>query len=128
MHFDGRPDNGDTYRNSVVLNLRMEGSNGSTSIADDAGNAVTANGNAAISSANKAMGSTSVELDGAGDYLKVADTPSIRPGSGDFTIEGWVKTNWSSTAVTTAIVSQYNTASAGEYILGIRSGVIYAWV
>ena len=74
------------------------------------------------------MGATSVELDGAGDYLKVPDSSTIRPGSGDFTIEGWVKTNWSSTTVTTAIASQYNTATAGEYILGIRSGVVYAWV
>jgi hypothetical protein len=65
MHMDGRTDNGDTNRNGVGLNLRMEGTAGSSAIYDDAGNTVVANGNAVISSANKAMGASSVELDGA---------------------------------------------------------------
>ena len=35
----------------------------------------------------------SVDFDGSGDYLTLAQTTDLEPGSGDFTIEAWVKLN-----------------------------------
>jgi hypothetical protein len=78
---------------SVSLLLHMDGSNGSTTFTDSSSNAltVTANGNAQISTAQSKFGGASGLFDGNGDYLLVpADGTAI--GTGDFTIEGWIRT------------------------------------
>jgi hypothetical protein len=91
------PDIGPIYDpnfSNVSLLLHMDGSNGSTSFIDNSINslAVTANGNAQISTAQNKFGGASAAFDGAGDYLSVAaNTLTDLPG--DFTIECWAYFN-----------------------------------
>jgi len=79
----------DTDPTSLLLNF--DGSNGSTTFTDDSGwgHAVTANGDAQISTAQSVFGGSSLALDGTGDYLSVPDSSQFEFGSGDFTIECW---------------------------------------
>ena len=78
---------------SVSLLLHMDGSNGSTTFTDSSsdGIAVTANGNAQISTAQSKFGGASGLFDGSGDYLSTAALASLAPGTGAFTIECWVR-------------------------------------
>jgi len=62
------------------------------SLADSSSNsiALTANGGAAVSSAEPKFGSGSAYFDGTNDSLSADDTPLLTAGSGDFTAEAWV--------------------------------------
>lgn len=73
------------------LLLRFNGSNGSTVFTDSSSNAltVTANGNAAISTAQSKFGGASGYFDGNGDYLTLSNNAVFGFGAGDFTIEYW---------------------------------------
>ncbi|MEB3275372.1 MAG: LamG domain-containing protein [Cyanobacteriota bacterium] len=77
---------------SVSLLLHMDGSNNSTTFTDDSNNvlAVTAVGNAKISTAQSKFGGASGIFDGTGDYLSVNNS-AVALAGGDFTIEGWVR-------------------------------------
>jgi hypothetical protein len=56
------------------------------------GSTVTAFGSAAIASSSPKFGAGSLFLDGNSDYVRVVDSFNhIVPGTGDFTIEAWVK-------------------------------------
>ncbi len=85
----------DPYFADVSLLLHMEGTNGSTTFTDSSsiGHTVTAAGNAQIdTSTSPYAGGTSCGLfDGTGDYLSVPDGVSLDFGTGDFTVEGWVR-------------------------------------
>ena len=86
-------------------------------------------GDAKISTTQSKFGGSSIYFDGTGDWLSLPNTVSLQPGSGNFTIECWINTGYSSTTTTGCIISQYNTASSSaEWILGIRSGVVYIWL
>jgi hypothetical protein len=80
----------DVYGEYVSLLLHMDGTNGSTSFADSSlpPKIVTANGDAAISTAQSKFGGASAYFDGNGDYISF-DDPGL--GTGDFTIEFWFK-------------------------------------
>lgn len=52
---------------------------------------ITANGQSAVSSTQSKYGSQSIVLDGAGDYLTVADNSDFGFGAGNFTAEAWVR-------------------------------------
>lgn len=87
------PTTGDTYFAYNSLLLHMDGSNGSTTFTDSSSNAltVTANGNAQISTAQFKFGGASGLFDGTGDYLLVAYDSDLSLGTGDFTIELWIR-------------------------------------
>jgi len=78
----------DEFYSSTSLILNFEGSNGATSTVDGSpiGHTITFNGDAQISTAQAAVGNSSVIFDGTGDYLSIADDTSLQL-SGDFTIE-----------------------------------------
>ena len=80
---------------NTVLMLHFNGNDGSTNFVDSSfGNrSVTANGNAQIDTAQSKFGSASGLFDGAGDYLSLADSDDWNFGSGDFTIDSWVRYN-----------------------------------
>ena len=75
---------------NVSLLLHMDGANNSTTFTDSGPNAlaVTAVGDAKISTAQSKYGGASAYFDGNGDYLTIASA-SLFDFSADFTIEGW---------------------------------------
>lgn len=94
----------DPYWNQMVLSLPL-----SSDILDYKGNAVTAYGNAGLSSTSSKFGTHSLYLDGAGDYLTVPNT-NLKFGTSDFTIETWVNPS--------ARVSLYPTLFANDATWG----------
>jgi len=98
---------GDLYYSSCSLLLHFSGSNNSTVFIDNSPitKSVTAFGNAKISTTQSKFGSSSLYLDGTGDYLSTPSNNDFSFGTGDFTIECWI----------------YLTAATGDYrtIIGI---------
>jgi hypothetical protein len=82
----------DPYYNYTSLLLHMDGTNASTNFVDSGPNAlaVTANGNAKISTAQSKYGAASGYFDGSGDYLSIAATIAFGFGTGDYTAECWI--------------------------------------
>lgn len=76
---------------SRVLGLHCDGTNGSTTFTDVTGKTVTPSGNAQISTAQSKFGGASALFDGTGDYLTVAYSSDFDMGSGDFTIQCFVR-------------------------------------
>ena len=72
----------------------MDGANASTNFVDSGPNAlaVTAVGNAQVSTAQSKYGGASGYFDGTGDYVSIPNSSLFAFGSGDFTIEFWLKT------------------------------------
>jgi len=81
----------DTDHDSVVLLLHGAGAAGSRTIVDSSASskAVTAMGDAQISTAQSKFGGSSIALDGAGDYLRIPNSSDFNFGGGNFTIEGF---------------------------------------
>ena len=92
MSGGARLGNLDPYYGNVTLLLRMDGANASTTFTDTSPNpkAITAVGNAQISTSQSKYGGSSGYFDGTGDYLTVANSSDNAFGLGDFTIECWV--------------------------------------
>jgi hypothetical protein len=82
----------DEHYDNVSLLLYGNGTNGSTVITDNSPSpkAVTAVGNAQISTAQSKFGGASIAFDGDGDRLTAANNSSLNFDSGDFTIELWL--------------------------------------
>lgn len=76
---------------------------------DDIGKTVTTYGNAQYSDTSK-YGTGSFYFDGTGDYLSVADSTDWSFGTGDFTVEAWVRFDSSNPNYQT-ICSQFDTSS-----------------
>lgn len=101
------------------LLLHFDGSNGATTFADSSmyGQAVSRIGTiAALSTADKKFGTASLRLQSNG-CLQVADTPELRMGSGDFTIDWWAKLSVASEH--TMVEKGYS--GAGAFIFAVRS-------
>lgn len=87
---------GDADFGSVSLLLHMNGSNGSTAFSDSSkrGLAVTANGNAQISTAQSKFGGTSAYFDGIGGYIQCSTSnTALSFGTNALTIEMWIYFN-----------------------------------
>lgn len=88
-----------TYENvstasSTVALLHCDGANASTTITDSGVllSNWTAAGNAQISTAQSKFGGSSLYFDGTGDYVTpTADSSNFAFGTGDFTIEMWIR-------------------------------------
>lgn len=89
MHFDGRPDNGDPYRNFVTMSVR---GNGTSSVTDETGKPFTSAGNVQISTASGVSANdANLLFDGTGDYATTPyDAASMDWWTSDYTIEAWV--------------------------------------
>ena len=73
---------------SLLLNFTNGGI-----IDNTAKNVLETVGNAQISTSVKKYGTGSLAFDGTGDYLDVPSTVNLSFGTGDFTIEFWIKTS-----------------------------------
>ena len=82
----------DPYYGYTSLLLHMDGSNASTNFVDSGPNAiaVTAVGNAQISTTQSKYGGASGYYNGSTGYLSLTGNSSFQFGTGDFTIEAWV--------------------------------------
>jgi hypothetical protein len=89
---------------NVVLMLHTNGSDASTTFTDSANTpkTVTANGNAQIDTAQSKFSGAAGLFDGSGDTLTLADSADWDFGTGDFTIDFWVR---------------FNSASAGQHFI-----------
>ncbi len=94
---------------NAKLVLHTNGTDGSSTFTDSSSGAktMTANGNAQIDTAQSKFGGASGLFDGSGDYVSSADSAdwTLGGGSGNFTLEAWVRFN--STSGEHAIASQY---------------------
>lgn len=102
------------YFGGTSLLLHGDGADGSTVFVDETGKAVTAYGNAHISTAQSKFGGASMYFGGIWDYLAVPDSVDFNLNSADFTLEAWV----------------FNTQATGNYpaILGQWGGPSYSFI
>ena len=106
---------------SVVLLMHMNGSDASTTFTDEIGKTVTTHDNAQIDTAQSKWGGASGLFDGIDDYLSIASNTDFDFGTGDYTIEAWIRP----AAFTSddVIISRYSTwASDVEFYLAVRAG------
>jgi len=78
---------------SVSVLLHGDGTNGSQTILDSSSTpkTVTVFGNAQISTAQSKFGGSSIAFDGSGDFITLPGGAAFELGTGDFTIELWIR-------------------------------------
>lgn len=83
----------DPYFSSVQLLLHGDGADASTTFTDSGpvGWSPTVGGNAQIDTAQSVFGGASMLFDGSGDKLTYSSASAMAPGTGDFTLEAWVR-------------------------------------
>lgn len=111
----------DPHWANVSLLLHCDGAHGSTVFVDSSSRpkTVTAGGDASISTAEARFGGASATFDGAGDSLGIADHADLRMGTGDWTIEGWVRLQ--AIGAFRVLVALGNTAAAGSFAIRISN-------
>jgi hypothetical protein len=106
----------------------MDGTNGSTTFTDSSLNAlaVTAVGNAQISTTQSKYGGASAYFDGSGDAVQIPYSAALDLTSGDFTIEGWVYFN--SVSGTPTIITPFGTGNTfGGWVIVLNSSSQFAF-
>jgi hypothetical protein len=103
----------DPYFDKVSLLLHMDGTNGSTTFVDSGPNAliITAAGDAKVSTSVVKFGTGSLSLDGTGDQLNAGSNAAFAFGTGDFTVETFVR--FSAYPGTNQIMGIANTEGVG---------------
>lgn len=104
----GDPD----FANVVVL-LHMDGSDASTTFTDVKGHTFTAAGNAQIDTAQSKFGGASGLFDGSGDYITTPDSADWDLGTGDFTIEFFIRFNALPASSAYSLVGNYVSGTSG---------------
>lgn len=102
---------------SVVALLHFDGSDSSTTFTDSSGYArtFTPTGNAHITTAQSKHGTASGYFDGNGDYITAPSSTDFNFGTGDFTVETFIRFN-TFPAVSGSIVGSY----PGTWVLQYR--------
>jgi hypothetical protein len=81
-----------SYDSATKLLIHADAADGSTAFVDAAtGKTITANGNAQIDTDQARFGAAAALFDGAGDSLTLADHADWDFGSGNFTVDFWVR-------------------------------------
>lgn len=88
---DGAPLSLEPADNYAKLLLHCNGTDGSQTFTDEVGKTVTAEGTAQIDTAQKVFGTGSGLFDGDSDYLTVPDHADWDFGTGDWTIDFWIR-------------------------------------
>ena len=94
QQFECAPAPTDGNFDSVVLLTHFDSDFSDSSASN---HTLTANGNATISTAQKKFGAGSSYFDGTSDYLSLAGSSDFAFGTGDFTVEMFIKTSDAST-------------------------------
>ncbi len=115
----------DTYYFAIGALLPFDGSNGSTTFTDYAPLAKTwtAAGNAQLSTAQSKFGGSSLLLDGTGDWIQsTVALEAFTFGTGDFTVEFWLKTS-----DTNAVVIDRNSSNSASWQAKVSSSGKAQW-
>jgi hypothetical protein len=118
------PPSGDPNWADVSALLPMQGANNGTTFTDVSNNAltVTALGNAKTTTADFKWGNSCAIFDGSGDYLTIAASSVMNFGTGDWTVEMWVK--WTSVSGAQTLIDFGNFTT----MLRIDNGnTLYFW-
>lgn len=109
---------------SVVFLSHFDGTDGATSATDEKSHAITFAGNAQLDTAQFKFGTASLLLDGTGDSISCADSDDWTPGSGSWTVEGFVRfNNKDSNSGNQVFVSQYlNTGNQRAWFIRLTGG------
>lgn len=97
----------------VKLLLSCDGADESTSFPDesDSNHTITAHDNAQVDTAQKKFGTGAILFDGTDDYLSALDSSDWNFGTGDFTIDFWIRFNSSKPSGYAMFLSQYETVN-----------------
>jgi len=87
----------DPFWGGVVSLIHADGTDGSTAITDSTGRVVNVYGGPQIDTAQSKFGGSSILFNGSG-YVAAVNTADMNPGTGDFTVEMWVRWNTSTNA------------------------------
>lgn len=119
---------GDYYaptNDAANLLLHCDGTDGSTTFTDSAGSkTVTAVGDAQIDTAESKFGGASGLFDGTGDELTVPDSAEWDFGSGDFTVDCWIRPTVSGNQ---GIIGQYGSSQRAWQIFQFGTTLRFQW-
>jgi hypothetical protein len=94
------------------LAIRFDGVAGAKAYTAETGQTVTFVADAQLDTAQKKFGLSSLLLDGTGDYVTIPNSSDFNFGSGDFTIEAWVR--FSDISADNCIMSLYDTSGGAN--------------
>jgi hypothetical protein len=110
----------------LVLLLNLNGSDGSTTIVDETGrHTVTAIDNAQLDTAQKKFGTASLLLDDVTDRLDVPDSTDFHFGSGDATIDFFIR--WNTTERFATALGQWYASTQKKWLLQTDFGADNRW-
>lgn len=110
----------DPYFASVASLLHMNGANGGTTFTDQKGKTWTPSGGAITTTAFAFFNGSSGSFDGTGDYINTPNHADFQFGTGDFTLEMWIRTPDTSGNIVSMVA-----AGLGNWALVLVSNVIY---
>lgn len=121
----GEAETGDPYWDFVVSLLHFEGADGATAVTDDVTRRVwTFNGNAQLDTAQFKFGTSSLLLDGTGDYITTPNNAELQVRALNFTIECWVRLNALPGANSMTIANKRDGGGAEEFSLYINTTAV----
>jgi len=112
---------------AIVLDLKFNGVDGSTSVVDDSASAHSSvvEGNAQLDNAQKAEGDSSIVFDGSGDNIYFTDSADWEVSTNDFEISGWFRS--SAIGSLQRILDLHETGGQNTLLIGIdASGKLIA--
>jgi hypothetical protein len=118
----------DTFFSSVSLLLHMDGSNGSTTFTDSSSNGVSmaaSASNATITTAQSRFGGASASFAGTNGRVSGSNSSLFQFGTGDFTVEMFVRVSSSGAYQTFFTTRSSNTGEDGNAIwVGLDTGTL----
>ena len=103
----------DPYFSSVVALLHMDGADTSSTFTDVKGHTFTPAGNAQIDTAQSKFGGASGLFDGSGDYITTPDSADWDFGTGDFTVEFFIRFKALPSSNAHTIIGNYVSSTSG---------------
>lgn len=123
MHFDGRTENGDASRNSVSLNARMEGTEGSDTLVDDAGATFVKTGAPVIATGTGKYGS-SMYFNDSSYYTASTYSQDYSIAASDFTVEAWIYNTMPASGHTN---TYYTIAGTSNWVFYMNQSSVLSW-
>lgn len=120
----------DPYWANVVSLLHFDGADASTTFTDHAGRSWGVGGQAQMDTAQSKFGGASGLFDGTTDYLNNTEFSAFELGSGNFTIEFWIRTTQTTSYAALVGKSWVSAPWAGGWSIflnGASSGPMQIW-